>query len=106
MSSTPPDEDSGGKRNLRAHVRYAPDEGDFALIDPQADGAEFSPKIPALIASESYRGCGLVVMKNANLNTGDKIRLQVGKLPPLKAEVRWRMKVDAEIFRVGIMYLD
>lgn len=100
--------DSPRKHVKRASVRFAPDIGAFAMIDVEphrADGS-FQPAIIGLVAEESTKGTGLVVMATDLLKVGTYCRVQVGKLSPLRAEVRWRQEVAADILRVGLLYLE
>jgi hypothetical protein len=96
--------------HTRKHIRFAPDQGTVAQIDLDATNAEFNPVHTALIAEESFGGVGLVLMntpKLANkLQIGDRIKVQVGKLDPMQAEIRWRVDLDSRVIRLGIMYLE
>ncbi|OFZ55910.1 MAG: hypothetical protein A2428_05185 [Bdellovibrionales bacterium RIFOXYC1_FULL_54_43] len=90
----------------RNSVRFAPDEGVYALVDATPGTAGFDPTIPALIFSESHKGCGIVVLTTTKLQIGDHVKIQVGDLPVLRAEVRWREQVDPLIVKIGMMYLE
>ncbi|HAR42495.1 MAG TPA: hypothetical protein DCS07_07665 [Bdellovibrionales bacterium] len=95
------------KKNRRNSIRFKPDEGTYALIDPKPDfSAEFEPTTPALVFSESHKGCGLVILMTSKLLVGEIIRVQVGNLPVFRAEVRWREQVDSQIIKVGLLFLD
>jgi len=101
------EETGTGKKNRRNSIRFKPDEGTYALIDPQPDfSAEFDPTVPALVFSESHKGCGLVILLTPKLLVGEIIRVQVGNLPIFRAEVRWRDQIDSQVVKIGLMFLD
>src|SRR5690349_21298675 len=91
----------------RKSVRYKPDPGDFARIDPDPGLRDkFNPQYPALVIEEAAKGCGLVVTGDVTLDEGDVCKVQVGKVGPVLAEVRWRLQIDKQIFKIGLMYLE
>lgn len=94
------------KKIKRNSIRYKPDEGTYALIDPNPEGPTFDPTIPALVFSEAHKGCGIVVLSTPKLLVGDIVRIQVGALPVFRAEVRWREQVEAQILKLGLLFLD
>ncbi len=99
---------SSKKYVKRASIRYTPDDGTFAmidLIDERLDGT-FRPSMVALVPEESAKGAGLVVLGTPDLQVGKYIRIQLGKLPPQRAEIRWRREVDPQISRIGILFLE
>ncbi len=104
--ATPPCGDAPQATSKRRYVRF-PAEGDVAaIIDLSAGPGPFTPRLHALVYEESYGGCGMVVLKGVVFEPGDVIRLQVGRLGPMRAEVRWSMNVDQHVQRLGVMYLD
>jgi len=90
----------------RNSVRFKPDEGTYALIDTDADTKEFDPNLPVLVFSEAHKGVGIIALTTPKLQVGDPLKIQVGNLPVLKAEVRWREQVDPQVIKVGIMFLE
>ena len=91
--------------NKRKFIRFKPDADAIALIDMKADG-QFSPKNNALIFEESHGGVGLLFISNDRIKIGQKLKVQVGRLAPMKAEVRWCEQIDKQIYKIGLMYLD
>ena len=67
---------------------------------------EFHPSVPALVIDEAFNGCGIVVLNDAKLKVGTLLRIKVGQLPVLKAEVRWVQEVDEELTKCGLSYLE
>ena len=92
----------------RSALRFAPDEGTIALIDPDhgEDKSQFKPTIHALVVDEAMDGCGLVVVNNTRLEIGDICLVQVGQLDPLSSELRWIRQLDEDVQKIGFMYLE
>jgi hypothetical protein len=102
-------EDLPKKKTSRKHTRFAPDAGAIARIDFTEESLAFRPTVVGLVIEESYNGCGLVIVNDGNiqrkLQVKDRVQVQVGKLDPCFAEVRWRAELDAKVIRLGLMYL-
>jgi hypothetical protein len=81
----------------RKHIRFNPDMGDIAWING---------KTPGLIVNESYTGCSLIVLSPAEVEKGDVVQVQVGKLKTMESEVRWVKKIDSYVVRIGLLYMD
>ena len=93
--------------NKRRHLRHQPDAGDFAMIDVSSPlDRPFHPTIPALIVDEAFKGCGLIVLPHPKLTVGARLRVQVGKLAPVTAEIRWKLEIDTQVHKIGLMYLE
>lgn len=88
----------------RKHIRFSPDPGALAMIDPQGTKDAFEGKVVGLIVEESYAGVGVVLVNNKDLIVGTKFVIKVGDLDPLEAEVRWRRELDENTCRLGIQY--
>ena len=95
--------------SIRKTLRFDPEQGTIALIDPQAkaDKGRFEPVVPALIVDEALEGCGLVVVKRQHsLQEADRCLVKVAELDPLLAEVRWIEDLDDDVQKIGLMYLE
>lgn len=93
--------------NTRKFIRFAPDPGTFAAIDMNQNfDVPFEPTHFAMVFSESFSGCGLIILKNKSLKEGRHFRVQVGKLNPMVAGVKWRKDLDSEIARIGCVFLE
>jgi len=94
----------------RKHTRFSPDPGTYAKIDLDSSAADFRPHMMALVSEEAYGGCGLVVVDpqtfGPHLKPHDQIKVQVGNLDPMRAEVRWRIDVDAKVIKLGLKYIE
>lgn len=87
----------------RKNIRFNPDQGAVAQV---CFGTKtFKPDHHALILSESYRGCSIVLTLAPDVAVGDRLRIKVGNLAPMLAEVRWVIPLDDEIQKIGFMYL-
>jgi len=95
-------------RDKRDNIRFQPDPGTLAMIDTIEDGKKrsFQPKHAALVTEESHRGCGLVLQMCKELQIGSLCRVQVGHAAPMIGQVKWRVELDSQVIRIGIMYLD
>ncbi len=91
----------------RKHLRVQPDFDEFCLIDLDFNSPEFNPSIGAFIVNESpMGGCSLVVHQTEYLQEGDKCTVQLGRMAPLKAEVKWRRALDEDVVRLGLQLLE
>lgn len=110
------------KKERRRHLRFQPTTEDYADLDAKAREAvafidereesakeNFSPGIVGLIIEQSHSGCSLVISKlkpESRLSVDQKIRIKVGPLPILAAQVRWQRELDDNVLRLGIQYLE
>lgn len=90
----------------RRFLRYQPDPQAIALIDIKASGRDFKPTITAIILNESYSGCAIVFADNEILKKGSKIKIKIGPLEIMKAEVAWNKILEENIQKVGIKLLE
>lgn len=92
----------------RQNIRFEPDPGTIAWIDVSGGGKRraFQPCHAAIVTEESHRGCGLVLKMTKDLPVGSLCRVKVGHAEPLVGEVRWRVELDAQTIRIGVMYLE
>ena len=59
-----------------------------------------------MIVEEAKSGCGLVVVRRPDLTPGKVIRVKVGRLTPLLAEIKWRNELDTKVARIGCAFLE
>ncbi len=91
----------------RKHVRYAPDPLEVAFLDTDPKRATFSPSYTGLIIELSgMGGCCLGLLKPKNLQTGQQVKLKIGKLEPLLSEVRWLRPQEKNVVFVGFKFLE
>ena len=87
----------------RASIRFKPDPLTAAILVPKIN-SEVS--IVALVLNESQTGCALVVNFEDRFKKGQKVVVKVGKLHELTSEVIWVTKLDENIFKIGLKYLE
>jgi len=98
--------------NKRRHMRFQPDQIEIALIqfaDGEADDFFFEPEAAGLVLEEAYGGCGLVALSSTSpepLDADMPCLVKIGTLGPMKARVRWVKRLDDDVCKLGIEYLD
>lgn len=97
---------SGSDRRKRQSVRFKPDADEIAQVELELRNGPFRPSTWGLVFEEAAKGCGLVILIKEAPQVGQVVRVKVGKLSPLRAEVRWVKALDSEIYRIGLMYLE
>lgn len=92
----------------RQFLRFKPDSLDYAELDTRKVVAvgDFQPTCIALILDESSRGCSLLAVPSEDFQVGAVVRVKVGKLKMMLAEVRWLKPLDAQAVKVGLQYLE
>lgn len=105
------------EEEIRKYIRFFPEPLEIALIDTSQESfskynhahPEMKTEYVALIENESHKGATLVfVLKEKDLEMikdGGKWVVQLGKLAPLPAEVKWHKNLDTLIVKVGIVLL-
>jgi hypothetical protein len=95
-------------RPVRRHLRFPPDEGAVAWIDPRTDmdGKDFHATFAALVTDEGLEGCGLVALARDRMGEGVSLRVQVKDLAPLRAQVRWVRELGLGVVKLGVEFLD
>jgi hypothetical protein len=92
-------------KSKRRHKRLKPEKSINAQIDPTGTQTRFEPTITALVIEESIGGVGIVVVGDTKLQTQSRFWIRVGLMNPTKAEVRWRLDLDSQVARLGLMYI-
>lgn len=95
-----------GTMSDRKFIRYQPDAQAVAHIDLKVSGREFKPTITAIILNESYYGCAIVFADNEIIKKGSKVKIKIGPLEIMKAEVVWCKVLEENIQKVGIRLLE
>lgn len=90
----------------RKFIRFKPDDNALALIDLKTTGKDFTPSISALILNESFSGCALVLASNDIIKVGTKIKIKIGNLHVMKAEIVWSKVLEENIQKVGVKIMD
>lgn len=90
---------------VRSSVRFTAEMGTMALIQSSSGSPEFTPNICGLVLEESFRGCR-VAANLPDLRVGHKIRIKVGQLGVMDADIRWAKRVDPFLVVIGVQFLD
>lgn len=92
----------------RKFIRYKADSNLIARLEwgARMDSKSFRPQHMALVLEEAYGGCGLAMASDTRIQVGDRVRIEVGKLQPMFAEVVWKNDVDHQLMKVGIKFLE
>lgn len=91
----------------RRRIRFRADPLEIAQVDFGPLDGPFTPSMSALIVEESpMAGCGLVLLQTPDCYIGAICRVKVGRLSPLRAEVRWQQLLGEDAMRVGFMFLE
>ncbi len=90
----------------RKGIRFKPDSQTLATISYQNQKKNFTVDLHALVVTESFGGCGVVTFRSPKLTPGTCCTIQVGKIGPLEAEVRWRVDLDEDLMKLGFKYLE
>ena len=91
----------------RRNLRYKPDKLQVAQIMFDGTKTAWQPDDVALIIDESaVSGCQLVLKFTPHCKPGSRVRVKLGPLDPLLGEIVWRREIDADLFRVGVRFLE
>jgi hypothetical protein len=93
---------------VRRSLRFPPDEGAVAWIDPSVheDKHAFKPTVAALVIDEALNGCGLITLAQDWLREGAECMVRVGQLAPLRAEIRWVKDLNDDVLKIGVVFLE
>jgi hypothetical protein len=95
-----------GRDIKRRYIRARPDPLDHAEIQFGVS-PEFKPDAVGLIVDEApMGGASVVILSTSKVHEGLECRVKVGRLQPLRAQVRWIRELDKEILRVGLRFLE
>lgn len=92
----------------RQYLRFPPDEGAVAWVDPNphATKKSFKPTFAALVTDEALVGCGLITLFQDWIGEGTEFTVRVGKLAPIRAQVRWTRDLGDRVVRIGVVFIE
>lgn len=90
----------------RSSIRFSAENNSLTLIDLERTDDDFKPSAVGLAIDESSHGSGIVMLKKNCPEMDREVRVQVGKLAPLKAKVVWVKELDEHVVRVGFHFLE
>ncbi len=88
----------------RKGLRFSAEQGTLVHIDLKPETDRFNPAIVGLAVDEAGKGCGAVVLKDPSIREGAECRIQVGRLPPQKAQIKWVREIDEQVMKIGVLY--
>jgi hypothetical protein len=88
------------------HLRFKPDPMDQAFVEFRSETADFKPQCCALIINESFSGSALVLQSPDTILPEKEIRVKIGRLEPMRAEIIWVKILDKDIYKIGIQFLE
>jgi len=89
----------------RRYTRFKADRNIYAALDANSTTENFNVSDIGLVINEAYGGCGLVIRLTPEFQIKDKVRVKVGGLGILMAEVVWRSEIENDLLKIGLMYL-
>lgn len=89
----------------RKSTRFQPDPMTIAQLD-FATGKDFRPTLIGLVINESYTGCAIILVMDEVPKKDLKLKIKVGALSPLKAQIAWIKNLEENIYKVGIRLLE
>jgi|GEM_PF-881127 len=91
----------------RKSVRFPPDPLDYAVLDwSDSKDKQFQPGTVGLLVNESYSGCAVIIVSESKPQDGAKLRIKVGAIGPLGAEIVWIKNLDDTIYKLGIHFIE
>lgn len=91
----------------RRYIRSTPDPLDVAYLSFDANSIQFQADAVGLIVEESARGgCGLIFRLPIDLKAGQNVKIQLGRMAPLAAEVVWIKPQLESLLFAGFRFLE
>ncbi len=91
-------------QSRRRSVRYQPETNSYARVT-ELDKDQ-SLEHMSLVLNESYRGCCLIMLRVSHLKEGQRLMVEIPPMNPIQSEVVWNIKIDEDISRIGLKYLE
>ncbi|MFW5927066.1 MAG: hypothetical protein ACOCSR_03355 [Wenzhouxiangella sp.] len=93
----------------RRYLRYPPDPTETVMIQVgERQSADFRPQLAALPSEESRNGLRLVLRRHEMLDgieAGSRLLVEVARLGPQQARVRWVDSDHDEVVTMGVELL-
>lgn len=93
-------------KNKRGNLRYPAEKNTLIEIDPIFKTNGFNPAYVGLVCDESFTGCGFIALKTDDVIMGRQLKVRVGNMDPIKAQIQWISELDYQVVRVGLKYLE
>ncbi len=92
--------------HIQQHLRFKANPLDIAQVDLTANTPQFMPEMAAMIVDESFSGAALIMKATDDLVVGSYLRVKVGRMDALRAEVVWMKRLDRDVIKVGVNFLE
>lgn len=86
-------------------TRFQPDPTTGALIDFKL-AKSFEPTVLGIVVNESLNGCSLILATDEIVSRGTRIKLKIGELAPLQAQIVWSKNLEENIYKIGVKILE
>ncbi len=89
--------------NQRQDQRYYNSQG--SPVELLTDIEEITKSLKGMIVDDSFSGCGLIVIGEEKLLSGQLCSLKIKNVEPILCQIVWSKKIERNILRLGIKYL-
>ncbi len=89
----------------RSITRFQSQPESFAHLSFDLKSKAFKKDISALLVNESFGGLSLVLTSDTPIKVKQKVRLQVGSNPVVKAVIVWSKTLEENIQKIGLSLL-
>lgn len=87
-------------------VRFKPFKGVYAFVELSPRKQKFAADIAGIVFDQSFRGCSLILQLDVEPKPDQLMRLKLGPLKPLLAQVRWIRALDKGIYKIGFEFIE
>jgi len=105
MSETNLDPSPPARELKKRPLRYKPTPGVYAFLDPRPNARRFAAKHAGLVLNQSFKGCALIFTPNEPPEVGAIVKLKLGPLDPVLAEIRWADALRDGAYAVGLLLM-
>ncbi len=77
-----------------------------ALVDTMATATSFEPNVMGMVLNISHQGICMVVPFMEARQPEETCMVQIEGMPPVKAQVRWRLVIDPQVLKLGLLFYE
>ena len=92
--------------NSRKGFRFSSDPATVALFYLVTQDNTSNPSFAGLVINESYNGCLALINFKDGLVVDQTLKIKVGSLSKLNAQVVWVKNLEENIYKVGFKFLE
>lgn len=93
-------------RSLKRPIRFTPDPLTIAVLFSENSPPSETLSIVGLVLNESFGGCAILINHDGGLKKDLKLKIKVGQLSPMRANVIWVKNLEESIYKVGLKFLE